>query len=275
MALFDYQRQEQVVLTTVGTETRGAVTIRDVTYPAATEGKTTAAYLVEPAGTGPYPAVLLVHWYEPGNPSSNRTQFVEEALLLAEQGVRSLLVDAPWSAPTWYRSGRTLETDYDDVIRQTVELRHALDVLLAQPQTDPERVAFVGHDFGAMYGAILAGVDQRAQSYVLIAGASNFNNWMLFGVPEDYAGLAAYKARMEPLAPARFIGQAAPAPLLFQFGTEDFYTPSEDYERFFAAASEPKTLRLYLAEHAMLLPDIQADRLAFLREQLGLVTAAP
>jgi pimeloyl-ACP methyl ester carboxylesterase len=174
-----------------------------------------------------------------------------------------------WSDPNWYQDGRTLESDYDDAIRQVIELRRALDVLLSQPQIDTERVAYVGHDFGAMYGSVMAGVDHRASAYVLIAGASDFNQWMLFGVPEDQTGLDDYKAQMAELAPARFIG-LADAPVLFQFGTEDFYTPQEDIDAFVAGAAEPKQVKLYDTEHAMDLPEIRADRLIFLIEQLGL-----
>jgi dienelactone hydrolase len=154
-------------------------------------------------------------------------------------------------------------------VQQVIELRRALDVLLAQPQIDSERVAYVGHDFGAMYGSLLAGVDHRATAFVMIAGASDFNNWMLFGVPEDQAGLDEYKAHMAELAPTRFIGHAG-APVLFQFGTIDFYTPREDIDAFYAAAAEPKQLELYQSGHAMNLREIQDDRLAFLREQLDL-----
>ena len=52
------------------------------------------------------------------------------------------------------------------------DLRRALDVLLAQPGVDPKRIAYVGHDFGAMYGAVLAGVDRRVSVWAL-AGRHN------------------------------------------------------------------------------------------------------
>jgi dienelactone hydrolase len=194
---------------------------------------------------------------------------VDEAVGLAnDDGVMSLLIATMWSDPSWYNQGRTLDSDYDDAIQQVVELRRALDVLLAQPQIDPDHIVYVGHDFGAMYGALMAGVDHRASAYVMIAGASDFNHWMLFGVPDDQPGLDDYMAHMEELAPTRFIAHAN-APVLFQFGTDDFYTPQEDIHAFFGAAAEPKLLGLYDTEHAMALPEIQADRLAFLREHLG------
>jgi dienelactone hydrolase len=272
VALFDYDQNAPLNVVEVSSERRGSVTVRDITYPSPADAeKSLAAYLVVPSGEGPFPAVLWVHWYETGADDSNRTQFLDEAVRMAEDdGVISLLVETMWSEPTWYREGRTLATDYDDAVRQTVEFRRGLDVLLAQPGADAGRVAYVGHDFGAMYGALLAGVDRRAKAYVLIAGASNFNQWMLFGVSPSTPGLDEYKARMDELAPTRFIAQSAPAALLFQFGTQDNYTPEEDREAFFAAASEPKDMKTYRTVHSMSLPEIAADRCAFLTEQLGL-----
>lgn len=268
-ALFDYEA-DVPVLTEVGTETRGTVMIKDVTYPSPVDGEPIAAYLVVPEGEGPFPVILYVHWYESTSPDSNRTQFVEEAVGLAQDsGVMSLLVETMWSEPTWYREGRTLDSDYDDTLQQVIELRRGLDVLLAQPGADADRVAYVGHDFGAMYGSVMAGVDDRPDAYVLIAAASNFNQWMLFGMPDDQAGLDEYKATMDTLAPTRFI-HAVDVPVLFQFGTVDFYTPGNDVFAYFNAANAPKTIELYESGHEMTLEGIQADRLAFLREQLGL-----
>jgi dienelactone hydrolase len=176
-----------------------------------------------------------------------------------------------WSANGWYRSGRSLETDYDDAIHQVIDLRRALDILVAQPEVDPERIAYVGHDFGAMYGSVLMAVDKRPMAYVFIAGASNFNKWMLFGVPSDTPGLDAYKARMDEFAPTRFVALAAPAPILFQFAQADQYVPREDAQVFYDAASEPKEMKQYRTGHAMMdLPEIQADRLDFLRQQFDL-----
>ncbi|MFN8450531.1 MAG: hypothetical protein U0521_18580 [Anaerolineae bacterium] len=244
----------------------------DIRYPSPVTGKPIGAYRVTPPpGDAPHPAILYVHWYEPSAPNSNRTQFLDEAETMArEYGVESLLVETMWSQPDWYRAGRSLASDYDDAIRQVIELRRGLDVLLSQPGIDPARVAYVGHDFGAMYGALLSAVDRRAKAFVFVAGASNFNNWMLFGVPPDQPGLDDYKARMEPLAPARFVARTAPAAILFQFGSEDFYTPEADYTAFFNTASEPKDVRVYPSEHAMDSDAIRADRIAFLVSQLGL-----
>ena len=50
-------------------------------------------------------------------------------------------------------------------------MRRGADLLLARPDVDPRRLAFVGHSYNATVGAILAGVDRRFKAFVLMAGA--------------------------------------------------------------------------------------------------------
>ena len=269
--MFDYDQSAPLNVQEVSSERRGDVTVKDITYHSPTRDQPLSAYLVAPPGDGPFPGILYAHWYEPSSTSSNRTEFLDEAVIMAQEyGVVSLLIKTMWSDPNWYRQGRSLDSDYDDAIRQVIELRRGLDVLTAQPQIDAGRIAYVGHDFGAMYGTLMSAEDKRAKANVFIAGASNFNQWMLFGVPEDQPGLADYKAKMETLAPARFVAQNTPAAILFQFGSEDFYTPQEDYLAFYNAASSPKQLQVYESEHAMESDEIRANRITFLGKRLGL-----
>ena len=62
----------------------------DLTYASPKGGRVTA-YLVAPAGKGPFAGLVFGHW-GPGN----RTEFLPEATLYARAGAASLLVDYPW-----------------------------------------------------------------------------------------------------------------------------------------------------------------------------------
>jgi dienelactone hydrolase len=141
-------------------------TVRQLTY-AQLDGMRNGATLVTSADSarGAGAAVLFVHWYEPPRPTSNRTEFLAEAVDLAARSVTSLLIDAPWAGERWFPT-RDSEKDYDFSVQQVKDLRRALDVLLAQPGIDKTRVALVGHDFGAMYGALAAAADPRVTAFV-------------------------------------------------------------------------------------------------------------
>jgi len=49
-------------------------------------------------------------------------------------------------------------------------LRRGIDLLSARPGVDPSRLAYVGHSFGAQWGAILTAVDDWGKAAVLMGG---------------------------------------------------------------------------------------------------------
>jgi dipeptidyl aminopeptidase/acylaminoacyl peptidase len=143
---------------------RQGATVEDVVFTA--PSGEVSAYLVRPTGRTAGAAVLFLHWYEPASDTSNRTEFLEEAVALARAGVVSLL---PEQRFPWHEGPSDPVHDREAVIAQVVDLRRALDVLTAQPAIDSGRIAVVGHDYGGMYGALLAGFDGRPSAYVLMA----------------------------------------------------------------------------------------------------------
>jgi dienelactone hydrolase len=242
------------------------VAVRDISFAGA-EGGRTKAFLVRPLGTGGFAGVLFVHWLESGAPDSNRTQFLSQAVELAQAGTVSLLVETMWSDPDWF-TRRNQADDYTNSVRQVKELRRALDVLLAEPGVDPKRVAYVGHDFGAMYGALLAGVDKRPRFYALQAGTSEFSHWFLLFPKLEGEARQAFIERLAPLDPTRYIGEAG-VPVLLQFGKKDPFVPEAKANAFITAAKEPKTVLWYDAGHPLNEQAVK-DRQSWLKAQLGL-----
>lgn len=88
---FDYDRTKPLEMRTAGTEMRGDVRVDDVSFANLT-GARTAAYLVSPPGRGKTAGALYVHWFNPGSPSSNRTQFLEAVAVSRNPVVRSAMV---------------------------------------------------------------------------------------------------------------------------------------------------------------------------------------
>lgn len=265
-ALFRY-KDSPVTVKEVSSEQRGDVTARDITFSPG-PGREIKAYLVVPKGNGPFAGVLWVHWL--GEEKSNRTQFLDEAVRLAPKGTVSLLVDAMWSTPRWF-GNRVLEKDYENSIRQVVELRRALDLLLSQANVDKTRIGFVGHDYGAMYGMLMAGVDQRINTFVFIAPTQSLNDWAFLG-PQPKSK-AAYLKQNANLELTDYLRQIRNASKLFQFGKGDFYVSQADAAVLFAAATEPKQRKLYEASHKMEANEIARDREEWLVKQLKLGNA--
>ncbi len=274
---FDYDQTVPLDVQTVGEPRRhDVIAVRDITF-ANTVGGRVDATLVTPPGQGPFPVVLWAHWFEPEAQNSNRSEFNHEAIALARQGVVSLLVDGFWSmTPTkWAQKPGFMwrtEVKHDTELsrRQVIELRRALDVLLAQPGVDPKRIAFVGHDFGAMYGALVAAVDHRPKAYVLMAGTTTFSEWFSFGSKLTKEAEQQYIKDMSPLDPTRYIAKAAPAALYFQFAHSDYYVPERTAQIFYDAASQPKEIAWYDAQHDLAHDEARPDRLKWLRKQLNI-----
>ena len=271
-ALFNYDATVPLKVTEKGVEKREGASVRDVTFNALT-GKDVAAYIVTPEGPGPHPAVLWVHWL--GEPeTTNRTQFLKEAVALASKGVLSVLVDTMWSTavnPDWFGK-RVPEQDYGNSIKQVIALRRAMDLLLAQPNVDKARIGVVGHDYGGMYSMLMAGVDQRARAYVYIAVVPSLNDWAFLG-PQPKSK-AAYLRQNAMLELTDYLRQVKNASTFLQFGTKDVYVSRVD-GGILAAAAGAKNRKFYEADHDMHLPEIAADRDAFLLKELGLVPPAP
>jgi dienelactone hydrolase len=244
--------------------------VRDIRY-----GTSRSAYLVTPSRGGPAsqrtgPGVLFLHWYDPSEPTSNRTQFLGDAVELANDGFTSLLVETMWSSPEWFRT-RDRARDLAASQEQIADLRRALEFLRRQPGVDPKRVAVVGHDFGGMYGpamASVAGADKLSvQAWVIMAATPRFGDWFTLGwklTPEERPAIV---ARTESIDPIRHVGALSPAPVLFQFARKDPFVSEERAREFFDAAREPKEIRWYEGGHSLNMA-AAAERLAWLREKL-------
>jgi dienelactone hydrolase len=264
--MFAYDRGRPFDVTVVGSEPRGGAVVADLTYSTLTRSRR-AAYLVTPAKPSPggRPGILFVHWYEPPNPTSSRKEFLPDAVELAGDGVVSLLVDTMWSDPQWFPS-RDPESDLGHSIEQVKELRRALDLLASRPGVDPSRLSYVGHDFGAMYGALVAGVDAtRLKALVFMAGTQSFSDWFLLWPKRDEAIRTQVIAALAPLDPTRHLARTGALPMLFQFATCDKFVTRAAAEAIAASATGPKDVRWYDAEHE-LNADATRDRLAWLRQ---------
>jgi dienelactone hydrolase len=224
------------------------------------------AELIRPEGDPPFAAILYVHWYEPESPDSNRSQFLDEAKEMAKLGAASLLIETMWSDPDFFPK-RTQEDDSQNSIQQVVDIRRAMDFLLAQPEINPDRFALVGHDFGGMYGVLAGSLDKRPTHYVIMAATPRFPDWYLYAPKLEGEARETFVHQMAEIDPISHVGNLFPAPILFQFATDDFHVPRERAEEFFAAAREPKEMRWHQAGHG-LNKEATTDRIQWLANSL-------
>jgi predicted esterase len=226
------------------------------------------AEMVRPEGGSSLTAVLYVHWYEPESISSHRTQFEEEAKEVARLGAVCLSIETLWSDRDFFLK-RTQEDDLQNSMEEVVNIRRAIDLLLSQSNVDANRFAYVGHDFGGMYGVLVGSLDQRATHYVIMAATPRFPDWYLYLPKMEGEAKEKFIHQMAEIDPITHVANLAPAPVFFQFATDDFHVPKERAQEFFAAAQEPKEMRWYDAGHGLNETATQ-DRKDWLKRSLGL-----
>lgn len=114
-----------------------------------------------PHGIGPYPAVILV----PGLDSTKEEFGATEDLFL-ERGMATFSVDGPGQG----------EAEYALPIRADWEVpgRAFVDVLIARPEIDGERIAVWGVSLGGYYAPRFASGDERIKACVTLCGPYNF-----------------------------------------------------------------------------------------------------
>src|SRR5579871_3624279 len=169
---YDYDSRSSLDMRETNVEKRGDVRVIELNYAGA-EGNRVPAYLLIPPGKGGFAGIVYGHWLQKGSSLRDKDEFLEEALVMARAGAVCVLVDAPQA-----RHDFVLEKDLADAMRQqsdasghqVIDLRRAVDLLYLRADVDRKRIGYVGHGFDAHTGAILAGVETRIDSYVLMAG---------------------------------------------------------------------------------------------------------
>jgi len=275
--LFDYDTKQPLDLHDKVIENFDGGTLHDITY-ASPKGGPVGAYLVVPNGKGQFAAVLFGHW---GN--GTRAEFIPEAKLYARAGAVSLIPDYPWDRPQpWHKTPDHFDKpqlDREIEIQAVVDLRRGIDFLLARPDVDPKRLAYVGHSYGAQWGSILSAVDKRMKTSVLMAGVAEMADILLrsddpgmvdFRKNQPAGQLEKYAQVTGDIDAIHFVGRASPIPLLLQFATYEQYFDRTSMQHYVVAASDPKKVLYYDTGHDLNDPQALEDRYDWLVNYINL-----
>jgi dienelactone hydrolase len=287
---WDYDRTAPLNVKEAGVQDRNQVKVHDISYSAPVgdraplvgpNGGVVTAYLIVPSGNGPFPAVIYGHWCMPGSEQKNRTEFLDEALVLARSGVISLLPDHVIVHPGFVEDKTPLNDQQVAVeVQQDINLRRGADLLLARKDVDPKRLAYVGHSCDATAGGFLSGIDKRFKTFVIMAGALSdeadmktrqFEQFRQKVGPEK---LDAYVAKYSWTDAGKYVSHAAPASMFLQYATDEPFLNADLAKEYLKVVSEPKKLKIYEAPHA-LNAEATRDRIAFLAEQLSVKPPDP
>jgi dienelactone hydrolase len=281
---WDYDKSASLNIKQAGIQERNGVSIYDISFTSPVSDRSAAvgpnggavsAYLVVPSGQGPFPAVIFGHWCMPGSDKKNRTEFLDEAIVLAHSGVISLLPDHVIVHPGFVEDSTPLNEQQIAVeVQQDVNLRRGADLLLARKDVDPKRLAYVGHSCDGSAGGFLSGIEKRFKAFVIMAGdlsfeidkeTKSFQEYRQKIGPEKFDAFAAKYFWMDG---GKYVSHAAPAAMFLQYATDEPFLNGDLAKQYFEIVSEPKKLKVYKAQHAL---NVEAtrDRIAFLAEHLS------
>ena len=263
--MFSYNKDLSLNIENKSIEHKNDIIIKDISYSGVSE-KRIDAYLIKPSGEGPFPGIIFVH-PAPGS----RDTFLDEAINLAEIGAMSLLVDAPWAHTEFV--AKILELFQNGLrewyIQILIDLRRGIDILTLESNLDLNRLGYVGHSFGALFGGILAGVDERIKSHILMSGTGNFVDVAAANIPDITPDIIEkHKNMMNIIDPIHYISHTT-SNLFFQFGLQDTVFSKQNQINYYYAANEPKSIRWYDAGH-YLNDEARSDRIDWLSTQLKL-----
>ena len=144
--------------------------VTDISYDSPKIGRV-PGYLVVPPGKGPFGGILYMHWGQ-----GNRGEWLAEGVEMAKRGAVCIMIDAPYWRPDVPPPGpnNKAEAERDYYIQMVVDLRRAVDVLVARKDVDFKRIGYVGHSLGATWGRAAgsggeADQDVRADGWAAVA----------------------------------------------------------------------------------------------------------
>ena len=231
-------------------------------------GQKEPEYLVSPASQI-FSQVLFAH-----PASGNSATFLSEALELAESGVQSYLLGFQ------FKRNQDDPANFKDPKREATfrracleKVRGAADYLGSLTSGKAMQLTYVGKNFGAFIGGMIAGFDSRFSKFILSAGLPDLTEYYVSSDHEvarrARKGISAteietYQAVTGSLNPTRHLKQDSSGFFYFQFGDNDDWIPKEVSDRYLASAPPNSRVDYYQDGHELHDEFARKDRQQFI-----------
>jgi uncharacterized protein len=219
--------------------------VKDISFRS--QGRRIDGFLVEPAGSGPHPGVVVVH-----GGGGDRSSLLEQAKALAQKDIVALTITEPSTSsppvpakePAAY-----LEQVRDVRVRDVIAVRRAVDVLQSLPAVDPERIGYLGWSAGGLTGTYVAAAEPRVKALALLSTGAAPLTAFVSQAPANLRGqVRRVLGRVDPL---RYVAHARPGSVLLEDGRNDEVVPRSALLGVANAAPNGTIVRWYDAPHAL------------------------
>ncbi len=249
------------------------LTAEDISFPSR-DGTPLAGWFIPAKPAAPAPAIVLSHGW-----ARSRAELLPHAAFLHRAGFAVLAFD-------YRHRGESGGDAITMGLRERDDLRGALDALATRPEVDAGRIGVMSLSMGSVIAILVAAEDDRIRALAVECPYSSYDAAISHGL-RHYYHLPIFP--IGPLAKwvmERRLGQPldtpdavdvvaaiSPRPIFFIADENDAVVGSQETERVFAAAADPKRFWLIPnADHSrgwQAAPEEYEQRvIAFLREAL-------
>ncbi len=208
-------------------------------------------------GTGPYPVVVVLHYWGAND------QKIERSLAgdLARQGIASVLMTLPYHlerTPAGARSGeRAILPDPKSLVatmsQAALDVRRTVDFIVSRPEFDSNQIGIAGTSLGSIVSSLSFAVEPRLKCASFMLGGADlahilWNSSRVVKVREELRkkGYTESKLREElkDVEPLRFLPTRESKPAFVVGGKFDTVLPPADTRKLIDALGSPSVLWL-------------------------------
>jgi dipeptidyl aminopeptidase/acylaminoacyl peptidase len=204
---------------------------------AAPDGARVHGWVLKPAGTGPFPVLLMVH----GGPFAHYGwSLFDEAQVYAGAGYAVVMGNPRGSAGYGEAHGRAVVGDFGN--RDSQDVLALLDAALEDPDLDGDRTGVMGGSYGGFMTTWLVGHTDRFRAAISERACNAFDSFEgssdigWFFVPKY---LGADPERIVAQSPLAYADQIR-TPMLLIHSEQDWRCPVEQAQRLFVALKKRK-----------------------------------
>ncbi len=261
--LYSYDSHSFLDAVLTDSRTGDGVGIEVITY-SDTKGGTIPAYVVTPQQPkGRMPGVVYAH-----AAGANRDTWLPELSEIARHGVTAMVAEVP------FKVTGDPNADSAMVVAAVLAQRRALDLLARRDDTDPSRLAVVGHGWGGDLAQVLTALENRLSGVVLAGTGSRLSQTMIVsteaGAAREPAKRDAYLKALTRFDGARYVSvTGTKRSVLMQFGAPDAAAPKSQVDELVTVTAGSKSRKDYpTGDDLVKSPAAVADRWTFLRRVL-------
>lgn len=214
-------------------------------------------YFLPAEGDGPFPAVVVLHYWGASDLRIERTLSLD----LARKGVASVIVTLPYHmgrAPKGTRSGELAVQPDPERLRATMvqavaDVRRAADFLQSRPEIDKTRLAITGTSLGSIVSSLTVSVDDRFRSAAFMLGGADLAHilWHSSKVVAQRDAMRSrgfteerLRAALTPVEPLTYLPHRKPFKSLIVAGKFDTVIPPPDTLKLQNALKDNATIWL-------------------------------